>query len=167
MQKMRLIALAGIVAGLAAGCGGSDADHGNAGTVLAGTIGAASPTIKTARFASAIFGGGGYVPGLIYHPTTPDLLYARTDVGGAYRWDPATSSWISITDGFGADEGGYHGSETMALGTGARVEPSITRPFTPQVIALRRSSGISIVSLSIDAGTSRVATTRSRSTALT
>ena len=114
MKKMRLIALAGIVAGIAAGCGGSDADRGN-GTVLAGTIGAASPTIKTARFASAIFGGGGYVPGLIYHPTTPDLLYARTDVGGAYRWDPATSSWISITDGFGADEGGYHGSETMAL----------------------------------------------------
>jgi len=114
MKKMRLIALAGIVAGIAAGCGGSDADRGN-GTVLAGTIGAASPTIKPARFASVKFGGGGYVPGLVFHPTTPDLLYARTDVGGAYRWDPATSSWISITDGFGPDEGGYHGSETLAL----------------------------------------------------
>ncbi|MCS0582770.1 dockerin [Massilia pinisoli] len=115
MQKMRLIALAGIVAGLAAGCGGGDADHGSGSTVLAGTIGAASPTIKTARFASVKFGGGGYVPGLIFHPTSPDVLYARTDVGGAYRWDAATKSWIAITDGFGPDEGGYHGSETMAL----------------------------------------------------
>jgi hypothetical protein len=115
MQKMRLIALAGIVAGLAAGCGGSDADHGNGSTVLAGTIGSASPTIKPARFASVKFGGGGYVPGLVFHPTSPDVLYARTDVGGAYRWDPATKTWIAITDGFGPDEGGYHGSETLAL----------------------------------------------------
>ena len=114
MQKMRLIALAGIVAGLAAGCGGSDADHGN-GTVMAGTIGSASPTIKAARFGSVKFGGGGYVPGLIFHPTSPDVLYARTDVGGAYRWDAATSSWIAITDVFGPDEGFYHGSETLAL----------------------------------------------------
>ncbi|MCS0612691.1 dockerin [Massilia kyonggiensis] len=115
MHKMRLIALAGVVAGLAAGCGGSDADHANGQTVLAGTIGSASPTIKPARFASVKFGGGGYVPGLIFHPTSPDVLYARTDVGGAYRWDAATSSWIAITDMFGPDEGFYHGSETMAL----------------------------------------------------
>jgi hypothetical protein len=115
MNKMRLIAFAGIVAGLAAGCGGSGADHGNGSTVLAGAIGSVSPTIKPARFASVKFGGGGYVPGLVFHPTSPDVLYARTDVGGAYRWDPATKTWISITDGFGPDEGGYHGSETLAL----------------------------------------------------
>jgi len=115
MNKMRLIALAGIVAGLAAGCGGSDADRGNGQTVLAGTIGSVGTTIKAARFASVKFGGGGYVPGLVFHPTSPDVLYARTDVGGAYRWDPATKSWIAITDGFGPDEGGYHGSETLAL----------------------------------------------------
>jgi len=115
MHKMRLIALAGVVAGLVAGCGGSDADHGNGQTVLAGTMGSVSAAIKPARFASVKFGGGGYVPGLVFHPTSPDVLYARTDVGGAYRWDPATKSWIAITDGFGPDEGGYHGSETLAL----------------------------------------------------
>ena len=45
-------------------------------------------------------GGGGYGPGLIFQPTPPDLLYALTVFGVAYRWDPATSSWIAITDGF-------------------------------------------------------------------
>ena len=115
MHKMRLIALAGIVAGLAAGCGGNDR---TGGTILAGTTATASggaAAVKATRWASVKFGGGGYVPGLIFHPTSPDVLYARTDVGGAYRWDPAASTWVAITDGFGPDEGGYHGSETMAL----------------------------------------------------
>jgi len=63
------------------------------------------------------FGGGGYVTGLIYHPTTPNLLYARTDIGGAYRWNPATSSWTPITDGlgFGAAESRFHGIESIAV----------------------------------------------------
>ncbi|HEY9027069.1 MAG TPA: dockerin [Burkholderiaceae bacterium] len=63
------------------------------------------------------FGGGGYVTGLIFHPTTTNLLYARTDIGGAYRWNPATSSWTPITDGlgFGAAESKYHGIESLAV----------------------------------------------------
>ena len=63
------------------------------------------------------FGGGGYVPGLVFHPTTANLLYARTDVGGAYRWNQATASWLPITDGlgFGAAESKYHGIESIAV----------------------------------------------------
>jgi len=29
-------------------------------------------------------GGGGFVSGVMFHPTEPNLVYARTDVGGAY-----------------------------------------------------------------------------------
>jgi beta-glucosidase len=32
-------------------------------------------------------GGSGFVSGLITSKTEPGLMYARTDVGGAYRWD--------------------------------------------------------------------------------
>jgi xyloglucan-specific exo-beta-1,4-glucanase len=66
---------------------------------------------------SVKFGGGGYVTGLIFHPGTANVLYARTDIGGAYRWNSTTSSWVPITDGlgFGAAESSYHGIESIAL----------------------------------------------------
>ena len=48
--------------------------------------------------------GGGYVDGIIFNKTEKDLIYARTDVGGAYRWDKMNNSWIPITDMFGWNE---------------------------------------------------------------
>ncbi len=63
------------------------------------------------------WGGGGYVSGLIFHPTSANVLYARTDIGGAYRWDQAASAWTPVTDGlgFGAAESRFHGIESIAL----------------------------------------------------
>ena len=72
-------------------------------------------SINVGTWASAKFGGGGYVTGLVFHLTSPNVLYARTDVGGAYRWDQASSSWLPITDGFSAAESFQHGVESIAL----------------------------------------------------
>ena len=54
----------------------------------------------------ALFGAGGYVSGIIPSKSEHGIIYARTDVGGAYRWDAANTRWIPLTDWIGpADEG--------------------------------------------------------------
>jgi hypothetical protein len=111
-MKKQTLALAGLVAAALAACGGGSSPSSQA-PVFAATSG--SVDVTGTRWSSVKFGGGGYVPGLIYHPTNPSLLYARTDVGGAYRWDPATSTWVSITDSFSGAETFYSGGESLAL----------------------------------------------------
>ncbi len=61
------------------------------------------------------FGGGGYVDGFLYHPTQKGLLYARTDVGGLYRYDRTGKRWIPLVDGFGHDDSQCFGTVSMAV----------------------------------------------------
>jgi len=52
----------------------------------------------TFEWKSVEINGGGFVPGIIFHPASPGLLYARTDVGGLYRWDEETKRWKQLFD---------------------------------------------------------------------
>lgn len=61
------------------------------------------------------FEGGGFVDGFLYHPKSPGILYARTDVGGMYRFDFARKSWVPLMDGFGRDDWDCFGIMTMAV----------------------------------------------------
>jgi photosystem II stability/assembly factor-like uncharacterized protein len=44
-------------------------------------------------FSQIAMTAGGWVTGIVAHPAEPDVLFARTDVGGAYRWNAATERW--------------------------------------------------------------------------
>jgi xyloglucan-specific exo-beta-1,4-glucanase len=74
-----------------------------------------SPTAPSTGWTNVKMGGGGYVPGILYHPTVANVRYARTDVAGVYRWDQGASTWTPLTDAFGRPDGSHEGSESMAL----------------------------------------------------
>jgi xyloglucan-specific exo-beta-1,4-glucanase len=58
--------------------------------------------------------GGGFIPGIIYNQKERDLVYARTDMGGAYRWDTATKSWTQLMNFVSFDEWNMLGVESLA-----------------------------------------------------
>jgi xyloglucan-specific exo-beta-1,4-glucanase len=59
-------------------------------------------------------GAGGFVTGLVVHPTTTTLKYARTDVGGIYRWE-TWGAWTPLTDGLTETYPGAASIESVAL----------------------------------------------------
>jgi photosystem II stability/assembly factor-like uncharacterized protein len=62
---------------------------------------------------NVVIGGGGFVTGLVFHPAQKNLFYARTDVGGAYRWDESAQKWMPLTDWLqGID---FTGIESLAV----------------------------------------------------
>lgn len=48
------------------------------------------------EYKNAPIPGGGYVTGLIYHRKQRGILYARTDIGGTYRFDENEKKWNSL-----------------------------------------------------------------------
>ncbi|WP_160679414.1 sialidase family protein [Clostridium sp. C8-1-8] len=58
--------------------------------------------------------GGGFIPGIIFNQKQKDLIYTRTDMGGAYRWNAATSSWTPLLDWIGFDDWNLTGCESLA-----------------------------------------------------
>ncbi|HVZ85891.1 MAG TPA: exo-alpha-sialidase [Polyangia bacterium] len=59
--------------------------------------------------------GGGFVDGFVFHPTARDVLYARTDIGGAYRRNPKTRRWEPLLDWVPYADLNLMGVESIAL----------------------------------------------------
>jgi len=59
--------------------------------------------------------GGGFVDGIIYHPTKKGLLYCRTDMGGAYKWNNITNTWEALLDWVSYKDDNLMGVESIAL----------------------------------------------------
>ncbi len=82
------------------------------------TSSACAQTIPTAQpydFKPVRIVGGGYSPGLIGHPAAPGLLYLRTDIGSAYKWNLGANQWIPLTDYHSPANYNLNGPESIAL----------------------------------------------------
>ncbi len=67
------------------------------------------------KWDTVAMGGGGYATGVIPSKTERGVIYMRTDVGGAYRWNPQQERWIPLQDWLAEEQSGLMGVESIAL----------------------------------------------------
>ncbi|MEU6664999.1 cellulose binding domain-containing protein [Streptomyces sp. NPDC046727] len=73
-----------------------------------------SPAADTYTWKNARIDGGGFVPGIVFNRSEKNLVYARTDIGGAYRWQEPTKTWTPLLDSVGWNEWGHTGVVSLA-----------------------------------------------------
>src|SRR5664279_1416452 len=59
--------------------------------------------------------GGGFVDGIVFHPSEKGLRYARTDMGGAYRWNDRSRRWEPLLDWVPYEDLNLMGVESIAV----------------------------------------------------
>ncbi|MFL5996659.1 MAG: xyloglucanase, partial [Streptomyces sp.] len=106
MRRTRILtAVLALAAGLLAGAPPALAADSTAKVSLA----ADTYTWKNARI-----DGGGFVPGIVFNRSEKNLAYARTDIGGAYRWQESSRTWTPLLDSVGWDDWGHTGVVSLA-----------------------------------------------------
>ncbi|MEU8749075.1 cellulose binding domain-containing protein [Streptomyces chartreusis] len=73
-----------------------------------------SITADTYTWKNARIDGGGFVPGIVFNRKERNLAYARTDIGGAYRWQQSSKTWTPLLDSVGWDDWGHTGVVSLA-----------------------------------------------------
>ncbi|MFF4655308.1 cellulose binding domain-containing protein [Streptomyces sp. NPDC001381] len=104
-RKRILTAVLALAAGLLAGSPPALATDAAPKTALA----AEAYTWKNARI-----DGGGFVPGIVFNRKEKNLAYARTDIGGAYRWQESDKTWTPLLDSVGWADWGHTGVVSLA-----------------------------------------------------
>jgi hypothetical protein len=61
---------------------------------------------------NVVVGAGGFIPGIVFSPVERGLAYARSDMGGAYRFDAAAGRWAPLMDS--SPRSGDFGIESIA-----------------------------------------------------
>ena len=82
---------------------------------LAGVLCTQAFAVEKYEWGNVRFDGGGFVSAVIFHPKEKNLLYARTDVGGIYRFDFSSKTWIPLMDFISENDKGLYGTEAFAL----------------------------------------------------
>src|SRR6266487_1648742 len=55
--------------------------------LLLGLLAVSAAPAQTYNWKPVQLHGSGFVSGILFHPNAPGLMYCRTDIGGAYRWN--------------------------------------------------------------------------------
>ncbi|MGC1378225.1 MAG: DNRLRE domain-containing protein [Anaerolineales bacterium] len=59
--------------------------------------------------------GGGFIVDVIFHPLQQNLIYAKTDMGGVYRWNQGAGKWVQLMDWVTSDNWDWTGGESIAI----------------------------------------------------
>jgi hypothetical protein len=86
-----------------------------AGVALALLAGRADAQQVPYVWDSVAIGGGGFVTAVVPSRAAPGVAYARTDVGGAYRWDSRRHRWFPLLDWVAEDQTGFLGIDALAV----------------------------------------------------
>ena len=76
---------------------------------------AGKPASEPYSWKSVQMVGGGFVDGIVFHPTAKGVRYARTDMGGAYRWNGQTRRWEPLLDWVPYEDSNLMGVESLAV----------------------------------------------------
>jgi hypothetical protein len=82
------------------------------------SVASAAPARESYHWDNVRIGAGGFVTGIVFHPKAAGLAYARTDVGGAYRWEAATARWVPLLDWISRPDWNLMGVESLAVDPG-------------------------------------------------
>jgi photosystem II stability/assembly factor-like uncharacterized protein len=82
--------------------------------LLAITFAAAGQAIAQYTWRNVQIYGGGFIVGIVFNQSQPNLVYVRTDIGGAYRFDTTTSRWVPLLDSLGWDDWNLTGVISIA-----------------------------------------------------
>ncbi|MBN1656673.1 MAG: xyloglucanase [Deltaproteobacteria bacterium] len=109
----------GLAPGDDAGSAGSDSASEQSGGSTAsggssGQIDGDLPQVEQGEWKNVAIIGGGFIPGIVFNSGKAGLVYARTDIGGAYRFDPPSQSWVPLLDWVGFEEWNLSGVESIA-----------------------------------------------------
>jgi xyloglucan-specific exo-beta-1,4-glucanase len=108
---LRMLVLSGVFGCGAAGAGAPGASTG------ATEPGAGGPTSADGTpyvWKNVAIRGGGFVTGVVFSPAKAGVVYARTDVGGAYRFEPEHATWTPLNDSFDRASN-FMGIESIAV----------------------------------------------------
>ena len=108
------LVLAAVMTVCAVGCGGGTGE--NTTTSADGqTADVADTAADTGwKFSQVAMGGGGFVSG-VFATKENGLYYARTDVGGAYRYNSETAKWESMSYDISEEDRGLLGISALAF----------------------------------------------------